>query len=235
MLSADHGKTGRPRLGCIVGTVTAFGIVLVVLGLLLPALSADHARPRRCSSNVKQLLYACTLYFHDNADSYPPDLGTLHANYVSDPELFICPDSRAPVEQGHAGAVTDKNVTYCYVSGLTAADPVHYVLVFDEEWNHDGEGVHYACISGQVAWETDIAALHDQLAKQKAELAAKGRTTKIIRPSWSTWPEPPEFPLGRQGPHDGIGIQYGLVLGFAILAVGLAAIVSLRLLVRRRA
>ena len=194
MLSVDHNEAARPRLGCIVGSVAAFAIVLLALGLLLPALAAkDQARsPRaRCLSNLKQILYACALYAGDNNELFPPDLGTLHSDYASDPGLFISPDSYAPVDRGHAGPITDENVTYCYVSGLTAADPVHYVLVFDEEWNHDGEGVHHACIGGQVAWETDIAAVHDQLAKQEAELAAKGRTMEIIRPSWSTWPEGP--------------------------------------------
>jgi len=201
--------------------VTAF----VSLGVAIHVIAVSRERPNRpdCTSNIKQILYACALYSGDNAKAFPPDLGALVPAYVSDVKLFICPRSGAPVKLGIAGPITDKNLTYCYVSGLTATDPPHYVLIFDEEWNHKKQDANVAFVGGEVTRWRRMAALHDQLAKQEAELAAKGRTIEIIRPSWSTWPDRPPWvePRPRSwwlvgGTAVGAGVV--LVAGFLLLA-----------------
>jgi len=179
------------------GALPAAILFWTAVYLFAPQLPQPRYRRRSpCASNLKLITYACQLFAGDNREAFPPDLGALYPAYISDGSIFICPKSRAPVEKctlQYQGAITDENVSYCYVSGLTAADDPGYVLAFEEEWNHGGIGAHYACIGGQVAWWADIAGLHAQLAKQEAELSAKGRTMKIIRPSWSEWPARPAY------------------------------------------
>jgi len=171
--------------------------ILFWTAVFLFAPRAPRRRVRSpCTSNIKQITYACHLFAGDNREAFPSDLGALYPAYISDASIFICPNSRAPVEKctaNYPGAVTDENMSYCYVSGLTAADDPGYVLAFDEEWNHGGKGVVYACIGGQVAWQGDIAEFHKWLARQEAELAAKGRKIKVLRPLWSTWPARPAY------------------------------------------
>ena len=108
-----------------------------------------------------------------------------------------------------------------------AYDPPDYVLVFEDEWNHDGDGVQVGRIGGDRPWWS-IETLHEQLARQEKELAAKGREMKLLRPAWSAWPDPP--PGGRPWyeRRGGRAIAFG---GFAALAVSLALTVGM---VRRK-
>jgi len=214
------------KLGCVAMPLAL--VALIALVVFVPILFHEE-RPlaSNCTSNVKQLLYACALYAGDNNEVFPPDLGSLMPGYFTDGTLLLCPKSRAPVERVHAGAVTDENMSYCYVSGLTAADDPGYVIAFDEEWNHEGKGVIYGCIGGQVSWQADIAALHARLAKQEAELATKGRKVKILRPLWSTWPDRPPWVDARS--------RFWWIAGGAVAGVlFLVAAVTLIVLRRRK-
>jgi len=85
----------------------------------------------------------------------------------------------------------DTHMDYVYVSGLTVDDPGDYVVAFDDEWNHNGDGVNVFYMGCKIEWTHDIKALHEQLAKQEKELAAQGRKMKLVRPAWSSWPDPP--------------------------------------------
>lgn len=163
--------------------------------------SGESGRPRDpCTSNLKQISLACALYSGDNHQAFPADLGVLYPDYVQDASLFICRKTRAPVEVCRSpspSVIADKNLSVCYVSGITAMDDPDYIIAFSEEWNHEGTGLIFACISGRVAWQKDIVEFHMWLAKQKAELKAKGRTMKVLRPAWSTWPAKPNWPVKR--------------------------------------
>jgi hypothetical protein len=180
-------------------------------------------------SNLKQIMYACALFSGDNNEAFPTDLGALYPDYISDASIFICPKTYAPVERCRAsyqGAITDKNLSVCYVSGLTADDSPHYVLAFEEEWNHGAKGVHFACIGGQVAWQHGVAAFHEWFAKQQAELKAMGREINVLRPSWSTWPEEPPWIAER--------VRFWWIVGSVGAAAVLAAALAGALLYRAR-
>jgi hypothetical protein len=158
-------------------------------------------RRTRCASNLKQILYACQLYAGDNVWAFPADLGVLYPDYIPDASVFICPKTLAPVvkcQASYSGALTDANVSVCYVAGLTAEDDPGYVIAFEEEWNHDAKGVSYTCIGGQVGWQHGVAKFHEWLARQGSALKAKGREMKVLRPSWSTWPEEPPWLAARR-------------------------------------
>ena len=81
------------------------------------------------------------------------------------------------------------------------------------------QGVHVALI--------DAALIHEWFSKQRAELEAKGREIRILRPSWSTWPEEPPWLVARRrfwwiaG-----GVGSGVLL--------LAAAATLTIILRRR-
>ncbi|MHC5054753.1 MAG: hypothetical protein ACYTKD_08550 [Planctomycetota bacterium] len=214
-----------------------FGCAVLVLAVLLYTgiqayiAAGDRSLRSRCPSELKQILYACQLYSGDNAEAFPPDLGALMPDYFTYGGLFLCTESRAPVREcrvAERGAIKDENLSFCYVSGLTAADDPGYVLVFDEEWNHEGKGAYLAYIGGRVCWQKDIAALHERLARQKTELKAKGREMKVLRPSWSTWPErPPWVPA----PSRFWWIAGGSATGVLLLAAAVMLFIVLR---RRR-
>ncbi|MHC4252027.1 MAG: hypothetical protein ACYS9X_23150 [Planctomycetota bacterium] len=178
-------------------------VMVLVLALLLwlPHPGGGHERARRtmCTSNLKQVLYACQLYAKGNADAFPPDLEALHPEYVSDCGAYVC---RTAASAGHvpdkakvADAFVPGRVCYAYVSGLRATDDPSFVVAFDEEWNHAREGVIAANICGMVTWTGDIDEFHAKLDEQRAALAAEGRSMEVIRPTWSRWPDPPDYPV----------------------------------------
>lgn len=81
--------------------VVAAGAISVLMGLLLPALSAvrETGRRTRCMGNVRQLALATDLYREDNHDWYPPAWTgdarwmDLLKDDVEEPEVFDCPSS----------------------------------------------------------------------------------------------------------------------------------------------
>jgi hypothetical protein len=76
-------------------------------------------------------------------------------------------------------------MSYCYVAGLKSTDPENYILVFEEESNHNGDGIMVLYMNQDVVWETDINAVHQKLVEQEQELKAQGREMRIIRPGES--------------------------------------------------
>jgi len=209
----DSGEAGAAPRSSLVGILIVTAILLwLVAGLVYAPCTPAGERARRacCASYLKQIAYGCILYSGDNAEAFPADLGALVGEYVSDARLFVCPSSGRSFEEDTppSAPVSDENLSYCYVSGLRSSDPKRYILAFDEEWNHPKmsergrdyeQGVNIAHLDGSVHWTSDLAALHEMLAKQAEEVEASGRSMKILRPSWSRWPEPPPELPGRMG------------------------------------
>jgi len=178
----------------------------------------------------KQILYACQLYAGDNDDALPPDLATLFGDYVTDPELFICPVVRRDghvADPGHRKAWLPETVCYAYVSGLRATDEPEFVIAFDEEWNHALGGVIVAHIGGMVTWAADIDEFHAKLGRQRAALAAEGRKMHVIRPIWSRWPNPPDYPVRPWHEH-WWGIALAGAMGLAAAGGAVAFVVKRR-------
>ncbi len=221
-------------------------LVGVLAGFFFSALATARERARRtkCTANLKSFLYACHLYGGDNEKLFPPDVDALcRGDYITDGELFLCPSTSKATEllmydfrrphsrdaSGAPGSLHPEHTDYVYVSGLTAADPPDYVIAFDDEWNHRGEGASFTTIGSGWRWTSDIEWIHERLAKQKRELAAQGREMKLIRPKWSSWPDASASDDPRAGP--GIGRRMGSLLAGA----GVALIVALLIAVLDRA
>jgi hypothetical protein len=175
-------------------------LLLVALALLLlPTLAAtgEPARRTRCASNLKQIGYALDLYAADHGGQFPRDLSILYADYISDSGIYVCPGERSrwPCARPPRGRHLREHDFYCYVSGLTPGDDGKCIVAFDEEHNHEGEGVNVLDVDGNVWWRK-VEDLHTALEKQLAEHKARGRGVRIIRPPWSRWPGPPApFPV----------------------------------------
>ena len=149
----------------------------------------------KCTNNLKQIGIALQMYSDDYDEKFPLDLRFLYNRYFNDSELLVCPStgtSKAtavvPTDNkvGKPANISAENMSYCYVAGLKTTDPVDYILVFDEDTNHRGEGVNVLYIGQHVSWRTDLNVLRAQLKKQEQALKAQGREIKIIRPSDET-------------------------------------------------
>ncbi len=179
-------------------------VILVALWGLLELAAAGRERAKRamCRSLLKcGVGYVCHRFAEDHGGHYPLTLGHLYPKHMPDGHAWLCPsagkataledDPDFSPEDYTPAMFGDTHTDYVWVSGLRADDPAHYVLAFDDEWNHDGDGVHVLFIGGNVEWRSDIKALHELLARQEKEVAAQGRKITLRRPAWSSWPDPP--------------------------------------------
>ena len=121
-----------------------------------------HHRPR-CASNLKQIGYGVHLYSSDYDDESPESLPILYeTGYLTDHKVFVCrlaADQVVPFIEGEP--FTEDNVSYCYVSGVHPTDPAEYIVAFDEEWNHEKNGLNVLYTAGNVQWLADLNRLHD--------------------------------------------------------------------------
>jgi hypothetical protein len=145
----------------------ALGVVLVLAlaaGLLLPALqpAREIGTPARCPSMLKQIGYGCHLYASDYDDKFPPGLGHLYPDIISDGKVFLCPSAgtalalevdlaAAALRQYRPAMFKESHTDYVYVAGLTAKDPKDLVLAHDRDGNHEGHR-NVLFVGGNVEW-----------------------------------------------------------------------------------
>ncbi|MHC4507034.1 MAG: hypothetical protein ACYTFI_27420 [Planctomycetota bacterium] len=211
-------------------------VILLVLGIAVVAVAwaCERAKRRECRQTLRVLGYVLYLYSKDFGGPFPPTLADTYMDTIQDGKLFLCPSATkaTPVEdEPHFFSAKytprmfgDTHTDYVYVSGLRATDPPVYVLAFDDEWNHDGDGVYVRDIGGIAEW-WEIRTLHEQLALQEEELAAQGRKMKLIRPAWSSWPDPPAGGHPLWGPRPWYKRRGGRDVAVGVFAALAAALV----------
>lgn len=77
MQTASAAYAGRRRAAfTLLELLVVIGIIMVLAGLLLPALAnaKEKARNTACLNNLKQLQLCCLLYTHENSDRLPPNM-----------------------------------------------------------------------------------------------------------------------------------------------------------------
>jgi hypothetical protein len=220
--------------------LVAIPVVLFWGFLEFAAAARERARRTACHSNLSALAYGVHLYSSDFNEAFPESFGGLYG-YIRHGGVYLCPSAGKATRVEHDPEFSHENYTpamfddtnsdYVYVSGLMANDPQRYVLAFDDEWNHDGDGVNVLYTGGYGEWLGNVTELHAQLARQEKELAANGRKMKVLRPAWSSWPDPPAR-AGRQPWHDRRG---GRALAAGVFAAVLVALALVIRAVRRRA
>ncbi len=92
-------------------------IILILAGILLPALSKARESGRRtqCASNLKKIGLGLTMYSNENNETFPTGatamtaLNTLYPDYVAERKVLMCP--------------SDNLVTSATNVGITANDP----------------------------------------------------------------------------------------------------------------
>jgi prepilin-type N-terminal cleavage/methylation domain-containing protein len=83
----------RQREGfTLIELLVVMGIIAILAGLLLPAISAamERARRAKCINNLRQIGTAKEMYAL-NYKVECPWLSTLYPQYIDNPKLFICP------------------------------------------------------------------------------------------------------------------------------------------------
>ena len=188
----------KNTLGLVLAAVWMLG--MIVLATLAPGGGVEQPRRSKCRSNLRQLGLACHLYQQDNQGKFPPTLGALFYKYASDPRLFLCPSTAEHLRHIRLpkGRIGNRRLAYCYVAGLRTTDPAEYILAFDEEWNHEGDGMNVLCSDGRVRWSRDVEEVHGRLRKLLEQLRRNGREARVLRPSWSRYPDRPVYPPGAQ-------------------------------------
>jgi hypothetical protein len=119
----------------VIETLAVLAIVVILAGMLLPALSSSREKSRRtaCVNNLAQIAVALESFMGDHNGKMPDSLMQLYPKYVSDARVFRCPEGG--IESG-----------YEYSGPIPAKERIDTrPMVWDRPENHgDGGNVLYA-------------------------------------------------------------------------------------------
>lgn len=153
MLQPPPEEYHRSRLK-MGGVAFLMAVFLLFVLVTVPALRGSLASAWRaqCLCNLKQLGLAIHMYSQDNNDRFPSaglprgqggvaSLEVLYADYVSDPNLFICPADEQVTPWDGKGKLSAAHCSYGYDHAHTSADPADVAIMADYtgvEKSHDG-------------------------------------------------------------------------------------------------
>jgi len=141
----------RIKLGvavCLVPPIL-LGLCMVVAVALLPRLQHQGASKARCLIMLRQVGLACRMYAMDY-DCFPERLPQLTPDYLSGPDVFVCPLRREPV--AGATAASDERADYVLVAGVRPSDPPDRVLLYCRCAEHERGQVPVAHVDGSVTF-----------------------------------------------------------------------------------
>ncbi len=125
----------------LIELLVVIAIIGVLAALLFPSLRQARARARQtsCSSNLRQLSLAVTMY-RDDHNEMPDWLSDLYDNEIQSKEVYICPSDRS---RGEDGSKPDLPVDVVGDQFPTANDTEHHYIVSSYMYEFNGNNCEW--------------------------------------------------------------------------------------------
>jgi prepilin-type processing-associated H-X9-DG protein len=151
-VSGNEQSVTHRGYATITGPYRMFATSGVMAGMLLPALmrARESAHRAACMNNLKQLAMAEKMYAADHDEKFSEKLSDLYPEYVNNFAVFLCPSHRGRSIASKEDI--DEQTSYILRTGLTEASPADEVMIYEESWNHRGQGGNAAFVDGHVRW-----------------------------------------------------------------------------------
>ena len=171
----------------LIELLVVIGIIVILAGLLLPALAVAKGRAKRlaCTNNLKQTSLGLKIWSHDNGDKFPWDLPwgkggsqgsddwsdhlRMCSNELSNPRILLCPtDSTRIPATNWARMSGEVNVSY-FLGTKSSQDKPEMILAGDRNVTGGGGGLDpswsiFLGSSIDAAWDQSLHVRRGNLA-----------------------------------------------------------------------
>lgn len=146
--------------------------VVSALVLVLALASALHGyrnfraglRGKTCVHNLQALANQLYLYAQDHEGHFPDKISALYPEYVTDLQMFICPEIREkykrergvrhPFSPDPTPEEIDSLSSYAVVPGLSTSDDMDSALAYEKKDNHSNVRRIRVNVAGIGAWDS---------------------------------------------------------------------------------